>query len=101
MAKKSMTARVAPWLALVILSALFHVHASEETSFGGPRLVASDAGCPACATIRSGMDEPSAPETLPDQAPLARPVDPVCPTPHVSLQRPAVAVRGPPAQPAV
>ncbi len=100
MAKKSLKARIAPWLALVILSALFHVHAPDEPVLGGSRLLASDAGCPACATLRSGMDEPPAPEILPDQAPLARPVDPVCPAPHVSLQRPAAAVRGPPAQPA-
>ena len=100
MAKRTKTARVAPWLALVLLSALFHAHAPDATSWEGPCLVVSEAGCPACATLRSGMDEPPAPEVLPDQAPLVSPVSATCPAPPDSLQRLAAAVRGPPAQPA-
>ena len=100
MAKKTMKTRVAPWLALVILSALFHSHPPDEPSLGSPRFAASEAGCPACATLRSGMDEPPAPEVLPDQAPLISPVSATRPAPCLSLQRPAAAVRGPPAQPA-
>ena len=59
-----------------IFAALLHVHAPETLS-PGPLLVASDgAACPACATVRGGLETPPAPLLLPHVTGPARPVLP-------------------------